>query len=100
MLTTLILTVMTVVTAGATPASATRSAPIEATGVGYPPVRSAQSQARLMARRAAEVGAVRNLYREINPARPVQRVPFRYVSSVTRPDGSVVVRVSALPRQR
>jgi hypothetical protein len=73
---------------------------VEARGVGYPPARMRQPQARLMARRAAEVGAVRTLYRQINPANPVQGIPFRYVSSVTRPDGSVVVRATAtLPRR-
>jgi len=100
MLSMLCLTLATTAMAGPVPASTTRQTPLEAIGVGYPPARLAQPQARLMARRAAEVSAVRNLYREINPADPVQRVPFRYVSSVTRTDGSIVVRVSSVPHRR
>lgn len=100
MLMTICLTLATTAMAGPNPASTTRPTPVEAVGVGYPPSRLTGPQAGLMARRAAEVGAVRNLYREINSANPVQRVPFRYVSSVTRPDGSIVVRVSGVPRRR
>lgn len=68
---------------------------VEAVGVGYPPARLKGAQARLMARRAAEVSAARNLYREIDPTGRTQHIPFRYVSSQLRRDGSVVVTVVA-----
>lgn len=73
---------------------------VEAVGVGYPPARMQGAQGRLMARRAAEVSAVWNLYREIDPTGRSQHIPFRYVSSQQRRDGSVVVTVVAYRQVR
>jgi hypothetical protein len=48
-----------------------------------------------MARRAAEVVAVRNLALRIDPTGRLQRVPFRYVEAKQLAGGSVEVTVEA-----
>ena len=100
-------TVKTVRTVPATPAvapPASRPAVIRATGIGKPPRGKSPVVARLMARRAAEVVAVRNLARKLHSQpRPGSRsytthratriAGFRYLQPVYRPDGSVEVTV-------
>lgn len=66
---------------------------IHATGVGYPPPRMQGARARLMARRAAEVVAVRNLAIKLGHRGRARIRGFRYVSSTYRADGSVEVLV-------
>lgn len=85
-------------------APASKPAVIRATGIGKPPRGKSPVVARLMARRAAEVVAVRNLARKLSPRpRPGSRsytshrstriAGFRYLRPVYRPDGSVEVTV-------
>lgn len=66
---------------------------VRATGIGRPPKHLQGPRARLMARRAAEVVAVRNLARKIPApfARPVRN--FRYVAERNLDDGRVEVTV-------
>ena len=64
---------------------------VQAKGIGLPPPGKSGVQARLMAQRAAEVNAVRNLTRMLGG--PATRPSFRYVSRTSRPDGSVEVVV-------
>jgi len=66
---------------------------VTAVGVGFQAPRMPGPQGRLMARRAAEVGAVCNLHRTIDPSGRTQRIPFRYVSANHRADGRVEVVV-------
>ena len=75
-------------------------ATISATGMGYPPRHMRGTQARLMAQRAAEVVAVRNLGRKLGlpPGSPVG--PFRYVATRRLPNGAVEVTVEATLRSR
>lgn len=75
-------------------ASPPRFQTITATGVGYPPPGKKDPQARLLARRAAEVVAVRNLRRKANRLGATVR-SFRYVSSTRRSNGSFQVIVQA-----
>jgi len=97
--------------AAATPPQAPPSV-IRATGVGYPPRRVGGGRARLMARRAAEVVAQRNLALKVgqtcgnSKATPtVSRTVrarlsgFRYVSERDLPNGGVEVTVEYRPAQ-
>ncbi len=95
------------------PASDGQAQPVtvRATGVGRPPARLTGTQARLMARRAAEVVAVRNLAAKLagrshdctggnmptNTMRTVMR-GYRYVSAKELPDGTVEVVVEVTVR--
>jgi len=66
---------------------------VVAVGEGRAPANVRGSQAKLMARRAAEVVALRNLARELKlPASTVVR-GFRFVSVVYNTDGSAIVTV-------
>lgn len=66
---------------------------IRASGVGYPPRHLRGPQARLMARRAAETRALRNLARKLGLGPRAVIRGFRYVEEVRRPDGSCRVTV-------
>ena len=81
---------------------------IRATGIGRPPPGKSGRQAWLMARRAAEVVAVRNLAAKLEASKPEQQsrcydhcagtTPrlvrgFRYLPPRTLPDGRVAVTV-------
>ena len=66
---------------------------VRATGIGYPPPRVRNPRARLMARRAAEVSAVRNLARRLGHGDHATLHGFRYVSTRYLVDGSVEVTV-------
>ena len=66
---------------------------IRVSGVGYPPARMEAPRGRLMARRAAEVRAVRKLATRLGLGRRATLRGFRYVSEDERPDGSVEVWV-------
>lgn len=72
---------------------------IRAVGVGRPPPHMKGAQAKLMARRAAEVIAVRNLARRLGMGRRARLRGFRYVFTQYRPDGTVKVVVE-YPRRR
>ena len=63
---------------------------IQAVGIGYPPPGKGAAQGRLLAQRAAEVGAMRNLARLAGNQSPILQ-GFRFVSKRVRPDGSVEV---------
>lgn len=75
-----------------------------ATGVGRPSPAMPPAQARLMARRASEIRAVRNLAaRETGLAVPPTRLrtqvhSYRYVETRELPDGSVVTTVTGASR--
>lgn len=73
---------------------------VTATGIGRPPKHLHGPRARLMASRAAEVVAVRNLARKIPPrfARPARN--FRYVAERDLDDGRVEVTVEWRPPHR
>ena len=84
---------------------------IRATGIGKPPQGRPAAQSRLMARRAAEVVAIRNLAAKVHgltvdPTEGTGRMTtaarirgFRYVSTRSLPDGRVEVTVE-LPLAR
>lgn len=70
-----------------------------AVGIGHPPAHMRGAQARLMAKRAAEVRAVRNLATKVGHGRRTTIRGFRYLSTTYRTDGSVRVVVKyAKPR--
>jgi hypothetical protein len=72
------------------------SSPIlRAAGIGKPSPRLSGAQARLMARRAAEVRAVRNLARKLGHRGPATVRGFRYRSTEYLSDGSVKVDVES-----
>ena len=89
------LLVMMVTVSGPLPAPAPQAdvRVIRAAGVGFPPPRMGGAQARLMARRAAEVRAVRNLAIKLGGSRRTTIRGFRYVSTTYRTDGSIRVVV-------
>ena len=66
---------------------------IRATGIGQPPSHITGSRATMMARRAADVIAVRNLANKLGLGRRATIRGFRYVLTEYRPDGSVRVVV-------
>lgn len=75
------------------------AAVIRATGVGRPPARMQGARAGLMARRAAEVVAVRNLSAKVH-RQGWQLRGFRYISTKQLPNGWVEVSVEArIPRR-
>ena len=78
---------------GASPAITTK---VQAVGIGYPPRRMPGTQGRLMARRAAEVVAVRNLAVKLGVG-PQRHLPtFRHVSTKHFLNGSVEVTVETM----
>ncbi len=64
---------------------------VRSVGIGYPPRHLKGARARLMARRAAEVVAVRNLARKLGYPRRATIRGFRYVSTEYLDTGSVRV---------
>ncbi len=93
-------TTITKPTRSETKASATAQPPkkshpgiVRATGIGKPPRRMVGAQAKLMARRAAEVRAVRNLVIKLGYGPTAFIRGFRYVSTEYLADGSVRVTV-------
>ena len=73
---------------------------VRATGIGKPPRRMADARAKLMARRAAEVGAVRNLAIKLGYGQRAVIRGFRYVSTEYLADGSVRVTVEEATKRR
>ena len=69
---------------------------VRATGIGYPPPRMKGAQARLMARRAAEVAAVRSLGRKLGLGSNARVGNFKYVAARYLPGGAVEVTVEAV----
>ncbi|RJP40855.1 MAG: hypothetical protein C4547_02150 [Phycisphaerales bacterium] len=65
---------------------------VYASGVGLPPPGRHPAQARLMARRAAEVVAVRNLARRLHLPSGAVLPPFRRVSTAEIPRGQPASR--------
>jgi len=71
---------------------------VRATGIGKPPGHMKGPRAQLMARRAAEVTAVRNLARKMQESgRTLQG--FRYVSTRRLQNGVIEVTVEAFARR-
>ena len=87
---------MVFVTLGGSPGQGplpTPDALVQAVGIGFPPPRMHGTQRRLMAQRAAEVAAVRNLAVKLGIG-PQGRLPtFRYVSTTHLLNRSVEVMV-------
>lgn len=66
---------------------------VRATGIGRPPIGPPPAQARLMARRAAEVVAVHNLALKLGLPSGTRVRGFRYLPPIYHPDGRVEVTV-------
>lgn len=66
---------------------------VSATGIGHPPRHMRGAQARLMARRAAEVTAVKNLAAKLGLPSTARMGALRYVSARNLPGGAVEVTV-------
>ncbi|MHC5110894.1 MAG: hypothetical protein ACYTHJ_13575 [Planctomycetota bacterium] len=66
---------------------------IRVEGKGLPPKKYQGNRARMMARRAAEVVAVRNLARHLGLRSPARLRGFKYRQPVYHKDGSVTVSV-------
>lgn len=81
----------------ATAIAAPRGAAPAAVGVGRPTPGRSPAQSRLMARRAAEVVAVRNLARQHSSSPSVRVRGFHYVRYREFRDGRVEVIVRARP---
>lgn len=75
----------------------TSTTAVRATGIGHPPPNSAGSEARLMAQRAAEVDALRNLAKQLGYDDPATIRDFRFVSVDSLADDSVQVVVENAP---
>lgn len=73
---------------------------VRATGIGRPPARMRGTRARLMARRAAEVVAVRNLAGKLGLGRSATVRGFRYLPARLLPDGRIEVTVEYIVRFR
>lgn len=71
------------------------AAVVQAVGVGYPPPRLPTAQGRLMARRAAEVAAVRNLAGKLGVGSQGRLSTFRYILTKELPNGAVEVTVES-----
>jgi len=71
----------------------TPTAAVQAVGIGYPPPRLPGVRGRLMAQRAAEVVAVRNLAVKLGVGSQGRLPSFRYVSTKHLLNGSVEVTV-------
>ncbi|MBI1826765.1 MAG: hypothetical protein HY287_12440 [Planctomycetes bacterium] len=69
--------------------------PVQASGIGYPPRGLHGPQARLMAERAAQVLAVRNLSNRLGGGSTAYLPGFRVVSRSVRANGAVEVVVEA-----
>ena len=77
------------------PAPVRNTPVVRAMGIGRPPRRMKGARAKLMARRAAEVVAVRNLGRKMGYGPRASIRGFRYVSTEFLIDGSVRVTVES-----
>ena len=73
---------------------------VSASGIGYPPRNMQGVQGRLMARRAAEVTAVRNLAAKLGMPPNTRIHSFRYVSARNLPGGAVEVMVETIANGR
>jgi len=72
------------------------AAAVQALGIGYPSPKLPGAQGRLMAQRAAEVVAARNLAVKLGVG-PRGRLPsFRYVSTKNLPNGAIEVTVETM----
>lgn len=71
---------------------------VRAKGFGRPPAHLSGARARLMARRAAEVTAVRNLAAKLRLPPGSYVRGFRYLPPIYRPDGWVEVVVEYRPK--
>ena len=83
---------------GPAPSQATRPPQVTvvtATGIGRPPRHMHGAHARLMARRAAEVNALRNLQVKLGKGPSGSTGPFRYVATRFLRGGVVEVTVEA-----
>ena len=77
----------------AVPVPARIRSAVRAMGIGRPPRRMKGARAKLLARRAAEVVAVRNLARKLGYGPRARIRGFRYVAAEHLADGSVKVTV-------